>query len=201
MKYGYGEELWDHCTYKWNNSLIAFPLQPLCPRDQQAHTQPSTCQHQKRGCQMELPRELHSEVKQQWGERQALYMLLKAPSWEKLKTQRDFWHGHPLHWHRYNCAKTVQRCLIAFTFGRISVSWYWYPYTAIFHVYTYIERDFCSWLLEFTILYHCSAKSEVSLWTSEYWSSPPTMHTKNPIFPPLTIPQNKNDPLFLFGKK
>lgn len=142
---------------------FASSLQPLCPRDQQAHTQPGTCQHHKWGCQMGLPRELCSGVKQQWGERRVLYMLLKTPSWEELKTRRDFWHGYLVHWLRYSCAKTVWRCLIAFSFGKISVIWYWYPYTAIFHVYMYIERDFCRWLLQFTILYHCSQRVKFHL--------------------------------------
>lgn len=134
MKYHYGEELWNHCTYKWNSSQVCLlPSATLC---QGSAGTPST-QHMP-APEMGLPRELCSGVKQQWGERQVLYMLLKAPSWEEQKTQRDFWHGHLVHWHRYSCAKTVQRCLIDFTSGKISVSWYWYPYSAIFYVYMYI---------------------------------------------------------------
>lgn len=70
--------------------------------------------------------------------------------------------------------KKSKKYLIALTFGKISVSWYWYQYSAC------IYRE--SWLLQFTILFLCSAKNEVSLWTSEYWSSPPTMHTKKQSF-------------------
>lgn len=126
--------------------------QPLCPRDQQAHTQPDTYQLHKWGCQMGLPRELCSGVKQQWGERQVLYMLLKA--------RRDFWHGYLEHLHRYSCAETVGRCLIAFSFGKIFVIWYWYPYTAIFHVYLKRFLQVAFRIYNFVPLF---TKSEVSL--------------------------------------
>lgn len=84
---------------------------------------------------------------------------------------------HPLHWHKYNCAQTVQRCLIAFTFGKICQLILIPIQCNLSCVYVYIERFF---QLAFTIysFVPLSAKSEVSLWTSENWPCPPTMHGK-----------------------
>ncbi|KAI1237635.1 hypothetical protein IHE44_0013718 [Lamprotornis superbus] len=133
----------DGAAFYYNCKTFALYVGATLPQDQQAHTQPSTCQHQKWGCQMELPRELCSEriiqgSKPPGGDRCLLAVLSRMGTPERafpdaglgaLALNRDIavevvGRNSMKHWEVYEMwiALGVLNSLAAFCFGQIFFS-------------------------------------------------------------------------------